>query len=52
VTLSVAVEEVESVVGESPQQVALSVQYSESVPVAETFDRKLAPSREAPRSTR
>jgi RNA polymerase sigma factor (sigma-70 family) len=41
VTLSVAVEEVESVVGESPQQVALSVQYSESVPVAETFDRKL-----------
>lgn len=41
VTLSVALEEVEIVVGESPQEVALSVQHSESAPVAATSDGKL-----------
>ncbi len=41
VTLSVAVEEVESVVGESPQEVALSVQQEESAPVAALCDGKL-----------
>lgn len=41
VTLSVAVEEVESVGGEEAQEVARDVQYSESVMVAATNDEKL-----------
>jgi RNA polymerase sigma-70 factor (ECF subfamily) len=40
VTLSVAVEEVESVVGESPQEVALSEQHRKSAYVAATSDGK------------
>ena len=41
VILSVAVEEVETVVSELPQEVALSVQHSESAPVAALSDGKL-----------
>ncbi|NEQ84065.1 MAG: hypothetical protein F6K26_28970 [Moorea sp. SIO2I5] len=39
--LSVAVEEVKSVVAEEVQEVALSLQHSESVPVAATSEEKL-----------
>ncbi|NEO42068.1 MAG: sigma-70 family RNA polymerase sigma factor [Moorea sp. SIOASIH] len=41
VTSSVAVEEVESVVGEEVQEVVRSLQHSESVPVAATSEEKL-----------
>ncbi|MCC5621823.1 hypothetical protein [Nostoc sp. CHAB 5715] len=41
VTLSVAVEEVEIVVGEEPKEVTLSVQHSESAPIAAISDEKL-----------
>nr|WP_293019002.1 sigma-70 family RNA polymerase sigma factor [Moorena sp. SIO3I8] len=47
VTSSVAVEEVESVVGEEVQEVVRLVQESESVPVAATSDQKLEVNNEA-----
>ena len=45
--LSVAVEEVEIVVGEEPIEVARSVQHSESAPVAATSDGKLEVKRDS-----
>jgi RNA polymerase sigma-70 factor (ECF subfamily) len=47
VTLSVAVEEVESVEGEEAQEVARDVQYSESVKVAATSEGKLEVKRDS-----
>ncbi|AOW98604.1 hypothetical protein BJP34_03300 [Moorena producens PAL-8-15-08-1] len=47
VTSSVAVEEVESVVGEEVQEVALSLQHSESLPVPATSEETLEVNNEA-----
>ncbi len=49
VTLSVAVEEVESVVGEESIEVARDVQHSESAPVAALSDGKLEENRDGSR---